>query len=155
MAPIKTVLGREGEQANMCLLHDNMNRVRSWREGKRPDRDKSGGKPAGQKHWESAPLVWVWLDSVTSLLSKTQGSDLFFLYWGFSGRSDGKDACHAGDPDSVSGSGRSPGGWHGNPLQYSCLANPMDRGSWRATVLWGRKESDTTERLIFCTIQVV
>ena len=99
--------------------------------------------------------MWVWLDSVTSLLSKTHGSDLLFLYWGFSGRSDGKDACHAGDPDSVSGSGRSPGGWHGNPLQYSCLENPMDRGAWLATVLWGHKESDTTERLIFCTIQVI
>ena len=32
------------------------------------------------------------------------------------------------------GSRRSPGGWHGNPLQYSCLENPMDRGAWRATV---------------------
>ena len=36
--------------------------------------------------------------------------------------------------DSIPGSGRSPGGGHGNPLQYSCLENPMDRGAWRATV---------------------
>ena len=36
--------------------------------------------------------------------------------------------------DSVPGSGRSPGGGHGNPLQYSCLENPMDRGAWQATV---------------------
>ena len=43
--------------------------------------------------------------------------------------------------------GRSPGGGHGNPLQYSCLENPMDRGAWWATVHGGRKESDTTERL--------
>ena len=35
---------------------------------------------------------------------------------------------------SVPGSGRSPGGEHGNPLQYSCLENPMNRGTWRATV---------------------
>ena len=35
---------------------------------------------------------------------------------------------------SVPGSGRSPGGGHGNPLQYSCLENLMDRGAWRATV---------------------
>ena len=35
---------------------------------------------------------------------------------------------------SVPGSGRCPGGGHGNPLQYSCLQNPMDRGAWRATV---------------------
>ena len=34
----------------------------------------------------------------------------------------------------IPGSGRSPGGEHGNPLQYSCLENPMDRGAWRATV---------------------
>ena len=35
---------------------------------------------------------------------------------------------------SVPGLGRSPGGGHGNPLQYSCLENPMDRGAWRGTV---------------------
>ena len=38
------------------------------------------------------------------------------------------------DTRSVPGSGRSPGGGHGNPLQYSCLENPMDRGAWWATV---------------------
>ena len=42
------------------------------------------------------------------------------------------------------GSGRSPGGGHGNPLQYSCLENPMDRGAWRAIVL-EVAESDTAE----------
>ena len=38
------------------------------------------------------------------------------------------------DASSISGSGRSPGGGNGNPLQYSCLENPMDRGAWWATV---------------------
>ena len=38
------------------------------------------------------------------------------------------------DVGSIPGSGRSPGGQHGNPLQYSCLENPMDRGAWQATV---------------------
>ena len=38
------------------------------------------------------------------------------------------------DSDSIPGSGRSPGGGNGNPLQYSCLGNPMDRGAWWATV---------------------
>ena len=38
------------------------------------------------------------------------------------------------DPGSIPGSGSSPGGGHGNPLQYSCLENTMDRGAWRATV---------------------
>ena len=44
---------------------------------------------------------------------------------------------NAGDvryKDSIPGSGRSPGGGHGNPLQYSCLENPIDRGIWQATV---------------------
>ena len=40
----------------------------------------------------------------------------------------------AGDTGSIPGSGRSPGGGHGNPLQYSSLENPMDRGAWWATV---------------------
>ena len=38
------------------------------------------------------------------------------------------------DEGLIPGSGRSPGGGHGNPLQYSCLENPMDRGAWQATV---------------------
>ena len=42
--------------------------------------------------------------------------------------------CDTGDVGSIPGSGRSPGGRHGNPLQYSCLENPRDRGDWRATV---------------------
>ena len=45
-----------------------------------------------------------------------------------------KSPCNAGDPDLIPGLGRSPGGGHGNPLQYSCLENPMDRGAWWATV---------------------
>ena len=43
-------------------------------------------------------------------------------------------ACNAGDPGSIPGSGRSPGEGNGNPLQYSCLENPMDGGAWWATV---------------------
>ena len=45
-----------------------------------------------------------------------------------------KSACSAGDPGSIPGLGRSPGEGNGNPLQYSYLENPMDRGAWRATV---------------------
>ena len=49
--------------------------------------------------------------------------------------SDNKEsACNAGDMGSIPGSGRSPGEGHGNPLQCSCLENPMDRGAWQAKV---------------------
>ena len=47
---------------------------------------------------------------------------------------------------SIPGLGRSPGGGNGNPLQYSCLENSIDRGAWQASQ-WGCKESDTTEQL--------
>ena len=51
------------------------------------------------------------------------------------GGSDGKgSACNAGDLGLIPGSGRSPGEGNGNPLQYSCLKNPMDGGGWQATV---------------------
>ena len=43
-------------------------------------------------------------------------------------------AGDTGDVGLIPGLGRSPGGGHGNPLQYSCLENPMDRGAWRAAV---------------------
>ena len=46
------------------------------------------------------------------------------------------------DTRSIPGLGRSPGGEHDNPLQYSCRENPMDRGSWGGYSPWGHKESD-------------
>ena len=49
------------------------------------------------------------------------------------------------DMDSIPGSGRSPGVGNGNPFQYSCLGNPMDRGAWRATAYGVTKEPDMTE----------
>ena len=53
----------------------------------------------------------------------------------FSGGSEVKaSACNARDLASIPGLGRSPGEGNGNPLQYSCLENPMDRGAWLATV---------------------
>ena len=59
---------------------------------------------------------------------------IHMLLLGFPGGSDSKESsCSAGDQGSIPESGSSPGGGHGNPLQYSCLENPMDRGAWRAT----------------------
>ena len=55
------------------------------------------------------------------------------MIWGYS--SVGKEsACNTGDPSLIPGTGRSPGEGTGNPLQYSCLENPMDRGAWEATI---------------------
>ena len=52
-----------------------------------------------------------------------------------------------GDTCSSPGAGRSPGEGNGNPFQYSCLGNPMDRGAWRATVHGVTKEPDKTQQL--------
>ena len=57
-----------------------------------------------------------------------------------------KHVYNAGDLGSIPGSGRFPGEGNGNPLQYSCLENPMGRGAWCP---WSHKELDTTERLHF------
>ena len=54
---------------------------------------------------------------------------------GFPCSSVGKESiCNAGDLGSIPGLGRTPGGGNGNPLQYPCLENPMDRGAWQAIV---------------------
>ena len=58
-----------------------------------------------------------------------------------------ESAGNVGDLGMRPGLGRFPGGGHGNPLQYSCLENPMGREAWWGYSPWGLKESDTTERL--------
>ena len=67
-----------------------------------------------------------------SALPKSYKLKLYgFILMDIPGGSDVKvSACNAGDPGSIPGSGRYPGEGNGNPLQYSCLENPMDRGAW-------------------------
>ena len=82
------------------------------------------------KYLSSCPL------SVLSLINITMG---------FLGGSVVKNLpANAGNAGSIPGSGRSPAERNGNPLQYPCLGNPMDRGAWRATVLGVAKGLDTT-----------
>ena len=74
--------------------------------------------------------VYLWLtwDLIPCLL--VNGNDVLLLL--------------TGDMGSIPGSGRSPGEGNGNPLQYSCLKNPMDRGAWWATVPGFPEEPETT-----------
>ena len=67
--------------------------------------------------------------------------------------------ANARDVDSIPGSGRSSGGEHGNPFQYSCLENPMDREAWQTTYSpWGCKSCETAKetqmyRTVFWTLR--
>ena len=83
---------------------------------------------------------------------QVSGQTYFWVFlWGslsFPGGSDDKEAaCNVGDLDSIPGLGRSPGGEHGNPLQYFCLENPHEQKSLVGYSPWGHKESDMTEWL--------
>ena len=70
------------------------------------------------------------------------------VFLGVPGVSDGKEsACNEGDLGLIPRSGRSPGGVHGNPLQYSCLENPHGQGSLAGYSPWAHKELDMTEQL--------
>ena len=72
-------------------------------------------------HWLSVYLTW----------RNVYSSPLLFLNCSLDGN---ESACNAGDPGLTPGLGTSPGEGHGNPLQNSCLENPMDRGTWWAPV---------------------
>ena len=68
--------------------------------------------------------------------------------WSFPGGSDGKKStCNTGNLGLIPGLGRSPGGGHGNQLQYSCLENSQGQRSLAGYSPWGHKESDMTEQL--------
>ena len=74
-------------------------------------------------YWQQASLVVQWAKNPTAM-------------W--------ETAFNAGDPSLIPGSGRSPGEGIGNPLQYTCLGNPMGRGTWQGTA-HGSQESDTQQ----------
>ena len=77
--------------------------------------------------------------------------DKVILRMGFPDSSAGKESTYnvedTGDTGLIPGLGKFPGEGNGNPLQDYCLENPTDRGAWLGYSPWGRKESDTTERL--------
>ena len=72
----------------------------------------------------------LWFSSENYFISLV----IFSMIQKFSNSVDKESSCNAGDPGSIPGWGRSPGEGNGNPLQYYCLENPMDRGAWWATV---------------------
>ena len=91
-------------------------------------------------HYHFSPLLLLLL-SPKDIKLNFLSTALFC--WCFPGGSVVKNPpANAGDVGLIPGSGRSPGGGNGNPLQYSCLENPMERGAWRATV-YGVAKSQT------------
>ena len=88
-------------------------------------------------------FIWILQCLVIWVSCETTNGDSFTV-WSIPGGLDSEEyTCNAGDLGSIPGLGRSPGEGNGNPLQYSCLENSMDRNYGQ----WGRKESDTTEQL--------
>ena len=92
-----------------------------------------------QAHWVSLNLSV--LDFKFLNVTAVTG---FAMLLDFPGGSDGKEsACNAGDPGSIPGLGRSPEEGNGNPLQYSWLENPRDRGAWGRAAVHGVAKSRT------------
>ena len=119
---------------------------------------------------QNKPSLFWFSELLLGSPSRPVGSDLLILYHiishrviilasshhfrDFPGGSDGKEsACKVGDPDLIPELGRSPGEGNGNPLQYSCLENSMDR-SLAGYSPWGRKESDITRWLSLSLHQI-
>ena len=80
---------------------------------------------------------------------------IFFNLGFFDGSAGKESACNEGVLGSIPGLGKSPGEENANPLQYSCLENSMDRGSYGTTVHGGHKGSRTTEQLTLYTAETL
>ena len=92
----------------------------------------------GENQTQTRCVIWC--------LYFSHNISVFGLPWWLSSKESACNAEDTGDKGFIPGSGRSPGGENGNPFQYSCLKNPMDRRAWQATVQ-RITESDTTEQL--------
>ena len=123
-----------------ALVSTNTDSGKDWRQ---EEKGTTGDEMVGWHHWldghefEQAPGIGdgqgspvccsPWGHKELDMTEKLNWSLNWVFLWGFPGVSDGKGSvCNAGDPGSIPGSGRSPGEGNGNPLQYSCLENPMD-----------------------------
>ena len=107
------------------------------------------GYPRRYSWLENSMPRGAWLATVHGDAKSRTWLSSFHFYMvalGFPGGSVVKESCNSGNVGSIPGSERSPGGGNGNPLEYSCLENPMDRGAWQA-IVQRVAESDTTEWL--------
>ena len=75
-----------------------------------------------------------------------------YTFWGGASLWLHKESACNGDPGLIPGSGRSPGEGNGNPLQYSCLGNPMDREAWWATVGVAKSQARLSNQHTFITL---
>ena len=116
-----------------------------WRRTWQPNPVFSPGKSHGQRSLEGYSPWGLKESDITEGLRLSLSITKFYRFpWWLSGKD---STSQAGGTGSIPMLGRSPGEGNGDPLQYSCLGNPMDRGAWWPTVHGVRKESDRTWRL--------
>ena len=109
-------------------------------------------EPGGLQFMGSQRVGHDWATSLSLFLSFYKYTSILNFPGGFVVKN---PPANAGDQGSILGSGRTSGEGNGNPLQYSCLGNPMERGAWLATICGVAKESDTTEWLSMNTMDKI